>query len=327
MSFRQRLEKFMLRKILVFLVIAWVGCSAAPPQANPGPAGNTAQSAPADLNTRIERTVRAEFKIPSYVQISIGAPTPSEFPNFENITVSFANEERKQSHEFLISKDGKQLIDMRKMDLTVDPYAKAMSKIDLSGRPARGNPAAKVTVVVYDDYQCPFCSRMHQELLSLMPSYGDRIKIYYKDFPLFEIHPWASRAAIDSNCLAKQSSAAFWNFADYVHANGPKISGQKKPLPEQFAAVDKIALDIGGKDPALAQCIKDQPSQDLHSSVKEAESLGVNATPFLFVNGEKIEGAVPEAELRSVLDQALRDAGQQPPAPASASATGGEKNK
>ena len=111
-----------------------------------------------------------------------------------------------------------------------------------------------------------------------------------------------------------------------MHANGAKIGGPKKPLPEQFAAVDKIALDIGGKDPALAQCIKDQPSKDLDSSVKEAASLGVNATPFLFVNGEKIEGAVPEAELRSILDQALRDAGQQPPAPASASATGGDKN-
>lgn len=317
----------MLRKILLFLVIAWVGCSAAPPQANPGPAGDTAQSAPADLNRRIERTVRAEFKIPSYVHISIGAPTASEFPNFDNITVSFATGEKKQSHEFLISKNGKQLIDMRKMDLTVDPYAKAMSKIDLSGRPVRGNPAAKVSVVVYDDYQCPFCSRMHQELLSLLPSYGDRIKVYYKDFPLFEIHPWASRAAIDSNCLAKENSAAFWNFADYVHANGAKISGQKKPLQEQFAAVDKIALDIGGKSPALAQCIKEQPSKDLDSSVKEAESLGVNATPFLFVNGQKVEGAVPEADLRSILDGALRDAGQQPPAATSASATGGNKDK
>ena len=122
MSFRQRLGNFMLRKILFFLVIAWLGCSAAPPPANPGPAADAAQSAPADLNRRIERTVRAEFKIPSYVQISIGAPTPSEFPNYDNITVSFATEEKKQSHEFLISKDGKQLIDMRKMDLSVDPY-------------------------------------------------------------------------------------------------------------------------------------------------------------------------------------------------------------
>ena len=110
-----------------------------------------------------------------------------------------------------------------------------------------------------------------------------------------------------------------------MHANGRQISGEKKPLPEQFAAVDKIALDAGGKSPALAQCIKEQPSKDLDSSVKEAQSLGVNATPFMFVNGQKVEGAIPQAELRSILDEALRDAGQQPPAATSASATGDSK--
>ena len=200
-----------------------------------------------------------------------------------------------------------------------------MSKIDLTGRPVRGNPEAKVTVVVYDDYQCPFCTRMHQELLSLMKTYGDRIKVYYKDYPLFEIHPWAGRAAVDSNCLARQNGEAFWDFADEVHASGRQISGEKRPLPDQFAAVDHIATDIGKKhnlNPAvLAQCIKEQSTKDLDNSVKEAESLGVNATPYLFVNGQKVEGAVPEAELKAVLDNALRDAGQPLPGPTSASAT------
>jgi protein-disulfide isomerase len=326
---RQRLGKFMLRKTLLFLLIACLGCSAAPQQAKSGLAGDSVQSGAADLNRRVERAVRSEYKIPAYVQISISSPKPSEFANYDDITVSFATEERKQSHEFLISKDGKQLIDMRKIDLTVDPYQKAMSKIDLAGRPLRGNPDAKVTVVVYDDYQCPFCSRMHQEMLSLMKSYGDRIKVYYKDFPLFEIHPWAGRAAIDSNCLARQNGAAFWDFADSVHANGRQISGEKRPLPEQLAAVDHIATDIGGKHKlnaaALAQCIKEQPAKDLDSSVKEAESLGVNATPYIFVNGQKVEGAVPEPELKAILDQALRDAGQQPPPATSASAAGSGK--
>ncbi len=304
----------MLRKTLLFLAIAWLGCSA--------------QSGPADLNRRVERAVRSEFKVPAYVQISISAPRPSDFTNYDAITVSFATEDRKQTHDFLVSKDGKQLLDMRKMDLTSDPYQKAMSKINLTGRPVRGNPDAKVTVVVYDDYQCPFCSRMHQELLSLMKTYGDRIKVYYKDYPLFEIHPWAGHAAVDSNCLAQQNGEAFWDFADSVHASGRQISGEKRPLPDQFAAVDHIATDIGKKHnlnaAVLAQCIKEQSTKDLDNSVKEAESLGVNATPYLFVNGQKVEGAVPEAELKAILDNALRDAGQPLPGPTSALATSGK---
>jgi len=170
---------------------------------------------------------------------------------------------------------------------------------------------------------------MHEELFSLMKSYGDRVKVYYKDYPLFEIHPWAGRAAIDSNCLARQSGEAFWDFADYVHANGRQISGEKKPLEAQLAAVDHIATDIGNKRnlnaAVLAQCIKEQPSKDMDKSVKEAESLGVNATPFIFVNGQKVEGAIPTPEFQAILDQALRDVGQQPPAAASASAASAGK--
>jgi protein-disulfide isomerase len=311
----------MLRKTLLFLAIASLGCSAAPQQA---------QSGPADLNRRVERTVRSEFKIPAYVQISISSPKASEFANYDNIAITFATGDKKQTHEFLVSKDGKQLVDMRKMDLTADPYQKAMSAIDLTGRPLRGNKDAKVTVVVYDDFQCPFCSRMHQELFSLMRSYGDRVKVYYKDYPLpAEMHPWARRAAIDSNCLALQNGEAFWDFADYTHANGRQISGEKKVLEAQLAAVDHIATDIGSKrnlDTAmLAQCIKEQPSKDLEKSVKEAESLGVDATPFIFINGQKVEGAIPAAELKAILDQALRDAGQQPPTDTSASAASAGK--
>ena len=309
-------------------MLACLGCSAAPQQAKSG-AADASPSGSADVNQRVERAVRSEFKIPAYVKISVSPPSPSDFANYEKITVSFSTEEHTQSHEFLISKDGKQLLDVRKMDLTVDPYQQAMSKIDLTGRPLRGNPNAKVTVVVYDDYQCPYCSRMHQEMLSLLKTYGDRIKVYYKDFPLFEIHPWAGRAAVDSNCLAQQNGEAFWDFADYVHANGRQISGEKRPLPEQFAAVDKAATDIGTKRnlnaATLAQCIKEQPTKEMNSSVKEAESLGVNATPFLFINGRKIEGAVPEPELKAALDEALRDAGQQAPPAASASAAGAGK--
>jgi predicted DsbA family dithiol-disulfide isomerase len=63
----------------------------------------------------------------------------------------------------------------------------------------------------------------------------------------------------------------------------------------------------------------------MDKSVKEAESLGVNATPFIFVNGQKVEGAIPTAEFKAILDQALRDVGQQPPADVSASAASAGK--
>ncbi len=88
---------------------------------------------------------------------------------------------------------------------------------------------------------------MHQTLNDVLKSYGDRIKLVYKDYPLFEIHPWAERAALDSGCLAKQSEGAYWEFADYVHANPQQIKGEKRALPGQIAELDKITFDIGKK--------------------------------------------------------------------------------
>ncbi|MGA2992629.1 MAG: thioredoxin domain-containing protein [Candidatus Korobacteraceae bacterium] len=332
----------MLRRLVfvLALLLLCLGCSgrrsAQAPAPAPDPKGewraNQAEipTPASDLNRRIERTVRAEFKVPGYVQLSVSAPKASEFTNYDSVTVTFAVADKRQTRDFLLSKDGKQLLSVEKMDLTADPYEKVMSKIDLGGRPLRGNKDAKVTIVVYDDYECPFCSRMHQTLFGeIMPAYGDRVKVYYKDFPLFQIHPWAGRAAINSNCLARQSGEAFWDFADYLHTRGEEVSGkraERRPLKEQDAALDRITLEIGKKrnlDAALLQqCIKDQPSQALEKSVREGESLGVSGTPALFINGSKVEGAVPAEELRVTLDQVLRDAGQQPPATASAASAG-----
>ncbi len=300
----------MLRRILVMLALLSLGCSA---QA-PAPA--------ADLNRRIERTVRAEFKVPAYVQLSVGTPkASSEFPSYDSVTVTFSMGNQQKTQDFLLSKDGKQLLVVEKMDLSQDPYQKVIDKIDLTGRPVRGNKDAKVTLVVYDDYECPFCSRMYQTLFgNIMPAYGDRVRVYYKDFPLVQIHPWARRAAINSNCLAGQSGEAFWDLADYLHTRGDEVSGKRgenRPLARQLSDLDRITLEIGKKHGVnadqLQQCIKEQPPQAVQKSLAEGDSLGVNATPVLFINGMKIEGAVPAKEIRAALDQALRDAGQQPP--------------
>jgi len=150
----------------------------------------------------------------------------------------------------------------------------------------------------------------------VLKSYGDRIKVVYKDFPLREIHPWAERAAIDSGCLAKQSGAAYWDFADYVHANGKQIQGEQRAVAAQLTEVDRITVDAGKRHSAdlvaLDSCIKAQNKSDLKASIKEAEGLGVEATPVMFVDGMKIDGAVPAEEVKLVLDKELKNVGESP---------------
>lgn len=290
----------------------------------------SAQSPSPDLAKRIESHIRAKYSIPGQVPIAVGDRHPaSDFPGYDAISVAVG--EKKDMVDFLISKDEKTLVRITKVDLAGDPFADIMAKIDIKDRPIRGNKDAKVTVVNFDDFQCPFCSRMHQTIFpDLAKIYGDKVRFIYKDFPLTEIHPWAKHAAVDSECLATQNADAYWDFADTIHQQGRSISG---PVEGQYAGVDRIATEVAQKHgvdiPKLQACLKAQNSAVVDASIKEGNALGVEATPSLFINGQKVDGAVPAPEFRAILDRALKNAGVEPPpaAPSTTPATpaGGSK--
>jgi protein-disulfide isomerase len=279
---------------------------------------------PSDLTQKIERQVRATYSIPASVTITVGPLRPSDFNNYEALTITMEGGEKKQTYDFLLSKDGKTLARMTKLDLTKDPYVEAMKKIDLNGRPTRGNKDAKVVVVNFDDFQCPFCSRMHQTLFpELLKEYGDRVEFVYKDYPLKDIHPWAVHAAVDANCLAAQNSDAYWDLADHIHANQREVNSEKG-RDAQLAALDRMTLEQGQKhslDQAKLQaCVKAQNDDAIKVSMHEAEGVGVSATPTLFVNGQEMDGALPVSEMRAALDHALAEAGVPAPSHSPASA-------
>jgi protein-disulfide isomerase len=312
----RRFLVILIRRSLLILLLVCLGC--------------VAQSAPPDVARKIEHQVRAFYTIPAEVKVTVGDITPStELPGYDAVSVNIDGGDGKQKdYKFLLSKDRATMLRLTKFDLTKDPFAELMSKIDVAGRPTRGAKSAKVVVVNFDDFECPFCSRMHQTLFpEIFKEYGDRVTFIYKDDPLTEIHPWALHAAVDANCLAVQNGDAYWDFADYIHANKREVDGEKTP-GARFDAIDKMTTLQGQKHNLdvvkLQSCVKAQNEDAVKASMKEAEGLGVNGTPALFINGRKIDGAVPSSEVRAALDAALTDAGQPvpqhlPSAPAPAS--------
>jgi protein-disulfide isomerase len=301
----------LIRRSFLLLLVVCLGC--------------VAQSAPPELSQKIERQVRSYYKIPAEVKLLIGAPTPStDFPNYETVVVTVDNSGKKQDLTFVVSKDHSSMMRLTKFDLSKDPFAETMSKIDTGGRPTRGAKASKVVVVNFDDFECPFCSRMHQTLFpEILKEYGDRVTFIYKDYPLVEIHPWAMHAAVDANCLAALNNDAYWDFADYIHANQHEVSNEKTPAA-RLEALDKLTMLQGEKhnvDVAkLQSCIKAQDESAVKASMKQAESVGVEATPTLFISGVKMDGAQTIAEMRATLDHALKDANLPVPDHAAAAA-------
>jgi protein-disulfide isomerase len=313
------LVKIRLLAALLALSIT-VGCKAQS-------SANTALDS-ATLARRVEVLVRAQYNLPAEFDVTVGVRKPSNISGYETLPVTIAHGAKSQVVDFLISADGQKFGRLE----TVDLANNAMFHIDTANRPMRGNVAAKVTVINFDDLECPYCARMHQTLFpATLKHYGDKVRFVYKDFPLLEIHPWAMRAAVDADCLGAQSTDAYWAFVDYVHSHGDEVNGQDHDLAKSQAALDRITRQqatIANLDTAkLGACLTAQDETRVRASLKEGLALGIDGAPAVFVNGERINGgAQPQEEVWKVIDRALRAEGIEPPAEPAAKTSPAKSN-
>ena len=300
--------------VTVFLAAAF-GCHA---QVPPVSAAGNGKSLSPEMSRRVEILLRARTKVPPNYQVAVGPRTPSEVPGYDAVNVTITSDAGKvyKPIQFLLSKDGKTLAQLSKFDLSQDPR----DLVSAAGRPGRGGPAsAPVQIVVFDDLECPYCAKMHEQLFpAMLQRYGDKVHIVYKDFPIPQ-HPWAMRAAVDVNCLAAQSDKDYWTAIDTIHAHAGEYGGTEHSLKKADESLDQLVLDEAKKDkldtPKLEACIKKQDETAIHASMAEGDKLEVDATPVLFINGEKLEGAYPLADVYRMIDGALVAAGQTPPPP------------
>jgi protein-disulfide isomerase len=269
----------------------------------------------ASVERRIEVLVRSQFNVPPEYDISLGGKTKSDIPDFDNLPVTFTHNGKQTTVTFLLSKDGNTLARLEKFDISKDPQ----SIYSLSKRPVRGNPDAKVTVVNYDDLQCPYCARMHEELFpTTLDHYKGLVRFVYKDYPLTEIHPWAMHASVNANCLADESNDAYWKFVDYTHSHGEEINGNRQNPKQAFDVLDKAARDLATEAkvnlPKLNECLAKQDESAIRASMREGEKLGIEGTPQLYVDGERVApGAQPTASVWDAIDRALKADGITPP--------------
>lgn len=314
-----------LRSVLFALSLAALGCHAQSQTKASGagtstvptssPVGSDGGRVSPELARRIEVLIRSKSDVPYNYVFHVGPIGKSEVPGYDSVTVEFSAEGKSSKPlTFLLSKDGKTLAQMTTYDIGKD----LRSSVPGEGRPARGGVAdAPVIVVVFDDLECPFCSKMNAQLFpAVLDRYKGQVRVVYRDFPLDQ-HPWAMRAAVDTNCVGAQSVAGYWNLIDYIHAHASEIGGTEKTIDKANAMLDELARDEGKKQgidmARLTACLAKQDTAAIKESMKEADALGVEATPALFINGEKIEGAQPMDYVYRMIDGALVAAGRTPP--------------
>lgn len=305
---------------LSLALLAFVAAPQSPAQATPAASSKTSASADG-LNPKVARgielTLRDHLQIPPEYVIHFGQRTPSSTPGFDTLPVFFelpGNPGHSQNLDFLISKDNKTLERISHWDIPADPA----SLVPAGNRPVRGNPNAKVTLVNFDDLECPYCAKLNAELFpDTLDHYKGLIKIVYRDMPIEELHPWAMHAAVNANCLADQSGAAYWSYVDYLHTHGEDITGPERDIKKADARLDKAAVDQGEKDKLdatkLQACVAKQDEAPIRQEMKLSDHLNITATPTMYINGEMVAGALPKDVLWPIIDKALEAEGVTPP--------------
>lgn len=278
-----------------------------------------------EQSRRIEILIRSQYDIPADYQLAFGQRGRGQFAGYSDLPVTFSHDGKQVKFTFLLSQDEKHLARLQEFDLTKEQS----SAIPFNSNHGRGDPNAKVTIVVFDDLECPFCARFHEGLFpDTLERYKKSVTVIYKAFPLIEIHPWAMHAAVNANCLVEQSTPAYWDYVDKIHARYADFSGDKKRLPETLQKLDQLARQETGIDQGiLDSCIRKQDESAIRASMAEGQTLGVESTPTIFINGERIVGARPANWVWASVDRALKIQGLESPAQTDAKRTETLQNK
>jgi protein-disulfide isomerase len=301
MKQRARSGHFFCSALLSLFLLAGV-CVAGEPPAGGG-------SAPAVDKAALEQYLRyAEGFMPE-VKMTIDDPTPSPYPGFWRLSVHLHATHNALDKVYYLTADGKSLVSGSIWDLKQNPFIENVRELDESG-PTFGPADAKITLIVFSDFECPYCREFAHTLRDTLPQkYPKEVRVIFKDFPIDSLHPWARAAAEAGHCLANQKPDAFWAYHDWIFQHQGEVS-QENLREKTLAIAGEQKLDTQ----KVASCIDSHATKDV---VERNEKLGrmlqIQQTPTFFVNGRMLAGALPWSSLDSVLQLELKRPAQVPP--------------
>jgi protein-disulfide isomerase len=205
--------------------------------------------------------------------------------------------------DFYVTKDNRCLVVGTIFNLTVEPRREVLRTIVTADQPSQGPASAPVTIVEFSDLECPMCARVHEFLeKELLPKYGGKVRVVYKEFPLPTIHDWSLLGSIANQCAYQINPATFAPYRSLIFKNRINLNATN---------ARDLLLDYGeqvGLDRLrLGACIDSKASLPrIEENVREGNVLGVTATPTSFVNGKRLVGMESADVFYKAVDEALR---------------------
>ena len=246
----------------------------------------------------LEQYIRHLMLLPKEVTITVGDPKPSGLAGLKEVKVIGSMGARSQTMTFFVSDDGKRIMQGTMYEIAQNPFKSTIDKLNTAFQPAIGTPGAPVSLVVFSDFQCPHCKEEAKSLrANLIKAFPKEVRLYFKDFPIEQSHPWAKLASIAGRCVYRQNMEAFWDFHDWAFENQEKLN-----LENFGAQLTTFATSKNLDSLALKSCVDSKATLEIvEKNQADGREVGVSATPTIYMNGRPLPGNVPWEQLQQLI--------------------------
>ena len=184
-----------------------------------------------------------------------------------------------------------------KLKANPDVSVEDLKRLAIDSAPSQGPQHAKLTIVEFLDFGCPYCRALMPDLRSIQQKYQNQVRIIYRDFPIEELHPTAMNAALAARCA--QAQGKYLEYHDKLFLN------QDRQTSTDFTT---YATELGLNVPKFETCIKNrEPEALIRQDMSDGLLVGVSGTPTLFFNGVRIQGAPDKEVLEYIIQEFLKD--------------------
>ena len=258
-----------------------------------------------DPRNEIASRVRETFKIPPATIVSVSDFRRGPIPNLLAMTITAQSGNQKQVQDFFVTADRSVLLLGSVFNLTSDPRLEVLRTLTTDNQPSVGPANAPVTLVEFADLQCASCSHMHKFIEEeVLPKYGNKVRVVFKEFPLSTIHDWSLTGSIACLCAFQIKPSAYVTYRSLIFRNQASINATNaRSLLIDYgvqAGIDRLQLTA---------CIDSKASLPrVQESFREGQAVGVQSTPTTFVNGRMVVGLPSPDAVFKAIDEALRGA-------------------
>jgi len=251
----------------------------------------------------LEAYLRHLFVLPAQITVAINEPTPSPFAGFKEVRVRLSQGPQFQDVTLYVSNDGKQVVQGSFYDIAQNPFKPELDKLKTQFSPALGTAGAPVAMVVFSDMQCPHCKGEAEMLRqNLIQNYPTQVRLYFKDYPLESLHPWAKAAAAAGRCVFQQGNEAFWEYHDWIFAHQESLTVEN--LKDQILGWAKGAKNVDAVK--LGACIESKSTMaEVDAEMQQGQELAITGTPTMFVNGRRIPQTIDWPNLKNMIDMEI----------------------